>query len=74
MNKKMSLAEAALVRSVEVSHHLLLGEGLEILDIKTLGLKSRASVRGNQLFIQVRSDRKFWAGSQHSGYGQVPSR
>jgi hypothetical protein len=58
----MSLAEAALVRSVEVGHHLLFGEGLEVVDVKSLGLKSRASVRGNQLFVQVRSNRKFWKG------------
>lgn len=54
----MFLAEA-VVRSVEVSHHLLLGEGLEVVDIETLGLESRASVSGNQLVVQLRSDRKF---------------
>lgn len=55
----MFLAEAAVIRSVKVSHHLVLGEGLEVVDIETLGLESRASVRGNQLVVQLRSDRKF---------------
>jgi hypothetical protein len=56
----VSLAEAVSIRSVEVSHHLFLGEGLEVVDVETLGLQSRASVRGDQLVVQLRSDRKFW--------------
>lgn len=55
----MCLAKVVSASSVEMSHHLLFGEWLEIVDIKTLGLQGGTRVRGHNLRVQFGSDGKF---------------
>lgn len=55
----MSLAEVVSVGSVEMGHHLLLGQGLEVVNVKTLCFQSRTSVRGDDLGVQFGSDGEF---------------
>lgn len=45
--------------SVEVSHHLFLRKGLEIVDVETLGLEGGAGMRGNKLVVHFGSDGEF---------------
>lgn len=46
--------------SIEPRHHLVLGERLEILNVKTLGCKDWSHVGRDELVVQVRRNRQFY--------------
>lgn len=56
MRRDVFLAEATLVRSVEVGHHIFLRKGLEVVDIEATGLQSGTGVRWNQLGVHIGGD------------------
>lgn len=42
--------------SIQTSHHLILGEGCQIVDVQALGGQSRLHMRRHKLLVQIRAD------------------
>ena len=61
------MAERIVAGSVEASHHLILCQGLKVLNVTTLGCQNRTHMWWDQLVVQVCRDGKFCRESVRCG-------
>lgn len=59
--------------SVQASHHLVLRQRLQIVDIETLRGQDGLEVGRDELVVEVRCDRQFWRSVSQVSHGYIGS-